>query len=58
MSKVYIEGMKLPKSCRACKFCDFRSFNKLNYCRILAETIVVYRGKKQNSCPLREVEVK
>ena len=56
MSKVYIEGFEFPKSCRVCKFCDFRSFDKLNYCRILDEAIVVYKGKRQDDCPLREVE--
>lgn len=54
MNKVYIEGMEMPKSCRMCMFCEFRSFDKLNYCRILDEAIVVYRGKKQSNCPLRE----
>lgn len=56
MNKVYIKDMKMPKSCRACKFCDFRRFDKLNYCRILNESILVYRGKKQNNCPLEEIK--
>lgn len=46
--------MEMPKSCRSCKFCDFRGFHKLNFCRLLGITILVYWGKRQEDCPLRE----
>ena len=49
-------NMKMPKSCRSCQFCDFRGFSKLNYCRLLGRAIVVYWGKRQEDCPLREVK--
>lgn len=57
MSKVYIEGFKMPKSCKKCPFFIFYGKDKFNLCKVGDFSMAMYKGKHPN-CPLREMEVK
>lgn len=55
MSKVYIEGFKMPKSCKECRFSQIAPC--ILYCSATIEQKVIYeQDKKLKDCPLREVE--
>lgn len=54
MSKVYIEGMKMPKSCKDCKFKNGGLFCIISN-RIITSNLFRTKGKLED-CPLREVE--
>ena len=58
MSKVYIEGMEMPKSCIGCILCKVHNGGESASCRIRAKDLSVddFFNKKPIFCPLREVE--
>lgn len=60
MSKVYIEGFKMPTKCKECRFCKYDSRYENHYCYAsflpLDLEEVIYKDIKSMLCPLREVE--
>lgn len=60
MSKVYIEGFKMPKSCMFCPF-NVQDCCSINYCcliegvdGLMPDDYEDIKGEKLPKCPLRE----
>lgn len=61
MSKVFIEGMAMPKSCYECRFCRWISRFEPSKCEAITElTYLIKKEDIKNGrgywCPLQEVK--
>lgn len=62
MSRVYIKGMDMPKSCFDCNFCILKNFGpdeneyKCNICFLTTDRVDDCYKARHVACPLHEVK--